>query len=89
MYGFPKEIPPNITDFKQWIIDEGYPKEDVEMLKYGRGWYKTVYMTVEELQAAIGEFPPIFEKMDITMEALLEMDMNIKDFIKILNDKLT
>ena len=38
-YGFPKEVPENPTDFRQWLIDEGYPEKDVDFaLRHGRQW---------------------------------------------------
>ena len=43
-YGFPKEVPESVLngkeeDLKRWIIDQGYPKKDIELaLKYGRYW---------------------------------------------------
>jgi hypothetical protein len=41
-YGFPKEIPENVTtleDFKEWFIKNGYPEKDIELaLKYSRVW---------------------------------------------------
>lgn len=40
-YGFPKEVPEDIKDFKQWLIDSGYPEKDIDFaMKYGRSWYK-------------------------------------------------
>lgn len=45
-YGFPKAVPKKVADsedievFKQWLIDEGYPKEDIDFaLAYGRHWF--------------------------------------------------
>ena len=39
-YGFPKIMPENVTDVKQWFIDEGYPEKDVQLaLDYSRVWY--------------------------------------------------
>jgi hypothetical protein len=42
-YGFPKPIPEPVQngkkDFKQWILDQGYPEKDIDLaLKYGRYW---------------------------------------------------
>ena len=40
MYGFPKEVPSGITDFRQWLIDEGYPESEVDFgMKYTRQWW--------------------------------------------------
>jgi hypothetical protein len=75
MYGFPKEIPSNIKDIKKWIVDEGYPEKDLEMLKYCRYWNKSVDMTADEIEKAIGEYHS-FE-----INELLEMDMNINEFM--------
>ena len=40
-YGFPKQIPEDLLpgDFKQWVLDSGYPTEDIDFaLNYGRIW---------------------------------------------------
>jgi hypothetical protein len=38
-YGFPKELPDDIKDFKQWLIDNGYPESEVDFaMKYCRMW---------------------------------------------------
>lgn len=40
-YGFPKELPADVEDFVQWLIDNGYPEEDAEFgAKYCRWWEK-------------------------------------------------
>ena len=30
VFGFPKPLPPEVTDFRQWLIDEGYPESEVD-----------------------------------------------------------
>lgn len=36
-YGFPKELPENVTDLRQWLIDNGYPEDQVDFgMKYCR-----------------------------------------------------
>lgn len=36
-YGFPKELPENVTDLRQWLIDNGYPETQVDFgMKYCR-----------------------------------------------------
>lgn len=42
-YGFPKEVPDDIEDTNQWLIENGYPKEEIEKLGeyfYCRYWIK-------------------------------------------------
>lgn len=39
MYGFPKELPENVEDFKSWLIQSGYPEKDVDFaIKHCRMW---------------------------------------------------
>lgn len=43
MYGFPKELPREVTNMRQWLIDEGYPEQDVDhAMKYSRMWQQEV-----------------------------------------------
>jgi hypothetical protein len=38
-YGFPKELPDGVEDFRQWLIDNGYPESEVDFgMKYVRTW---------------------------------------------------
>lgn len=38
-YGFPKELPDDIKDLRQWFIDNGYPEKSVDLaLQYSRSW---------------------------------------------------
>lgn len=38
-YGFPKQLPENVKDLRQWLIDEGYPEKDVDFaVQYCRFW---------------------------------------------------
>ena len=40
-YGFPRELPKDLTyeEFKQWLLDCGYPEKHIELaLKYSRFW---------------------------------------------------
>ncbi len=40
-YGFPKEIPDDVEDFRQWLIDNGYPESEVDFgMKHCRYWNK-------------------------------------------------
>jgi uncharacterized protein YdaT len=40
-YNFPKELPEGIIDFRQWLIDEGYPEKDVDFaMKHCRMWFE-------------------------------------------------
>lgn len=29
-YGFPKEIPENITDVRAWLVKNGYPQSEID-----------------------------------------------------------
>lgn len=38
-YGFPRSLPPGIEDMTAWLIEQGYPENEVELaLKYSRYW---------------------------------------------------
>lgn len=38
-YGFPKEIPDDVVDFKKWLIDSGYPEKDIDFaMSHCRMW---------------------------------------------------
>jgi len=38
-YGFPKVIPEDMTDLRQWFIDSGYPESEVDFaMKHCRQW---------------------------------------------------
>jgi hypothetical protein len=38
-YGFPKPIPEEVTDLGEWLVEEGYPEELVEVAKkHSRYW---------------------------------------------------
>ena len=40
-FGFPKELPEGVTDLRQWLIDNNYPKNDVDFaMTYCRMWYE-------------------------------------------------
>jgi len=40
-YGFPRAMPEDVTDFRQWLIDVGYPEKDVDFaMQYSRFWYE-------------------------------------------------
>jgi hypothetical protein len=40
-YGFPKEMPKDLEDVRQWFIDQGYPEKEVDLaLKYSRYWFE-------------------------------------------------
>lgn len=42
-YGFPKIVPEDVEDLRQWLIDEGYPESDVDFaMKYCRHWTQEV-----------------------------------------------
>lgn len=43
LYGFPKEIPEDVTDVRGWLVQNGYPMEELEafgdVFPY-RCWYE-------------------------------------------------
>jgi hypothetical protein len=42
-YGFPKEIPEHVNNTRDWLIDNGYPVEEIEAFGdnfFVRGWYE-------------------------------------------------
>ena len=45
-YGFPKAIPDDIPDYGEelldWMISEGYPEKDRNLLRYCRFWHKEI-----------------------------------------------
>jgi len=44
-YGFPKEIPEDVENTTQWLVDNGYPKKLIESFGgsfYVRGWYEEI-----------------------------------------------
>jgi hypothetical protein len=43
-YGFPKALPDGIIDLRKWLLEEGYPEEDIDFaLKYIRTWTDEEY----------------------------------------------
>ena len=30
MYGFPKSIPKDVTDHLKWLVENGYPQEEID-----------------------------------------------------------
>jgi hypothetical protein len=42
-YGFPKPIPDDITNLKEWLFGEGYPTDLIELaIKYSRYWEEEI-----------------------------------------------
>lgn len=42
-FGFPKPVPDDVQDLRQWLIDEGYPEKDVDFaLENSRHFYAEV-----------------------------------------------
>ena len=35
-YGYPKILPDDVVDLKQWLIEKGYPEKDIDL---PNGWY--------------------------------------------------
>ena len=45
LYGFPKEIPEHIDDTRAWLIENGYPEEEIKKCGdsfFVRGWYEEI-----------------------------------------------
>jgi hypothetical protein len=36
-YGFPKPMPNDVTNVKEWLVENGYPKSEID--KYGEWFY--------------------------------------------------
>ena len=39
LYGFPKEIPEDIDNTTEWLIDNGYPEHDVDWAAQHMRWW--------------------------------------------------
>ena len=42
-YGFPKEIPEEVDNTRQWLLDNGYPQHEIDACGdsfFVRGWYQ-------------------------------------------------
>ena len=35
MYGFPKSIPKDVTDHLKWLVENGYPQEEIDKFDNG------------------------------------------------------
>lgn len=44
-YGFPKECPIDVVDLRQWLIDNGYPENKVDL---GLKCIRFIYINDEE-----------------------------------------
>lgn len=45
-YGFPRILPDDTTDLRQWFLDNGYPEKDIDLaLNYSRYWFEEVKET--------------------------------------------
>jgi len=40
-YGFPKPIPNDVANVKEWLVENGYPKSEID--KYGDWFYCRQY----------------------------------------------
>jgi hypothetical protein len=40
-YGFPKPIPTNVVNVKEWLVENGYPKSEID--RYGDWFYCRQY----------------------------------------------
>lgn len=45
-YGFPKPIPYDVKEVVPWLIEQGYPKEEID--KYGEHFYCRFWLTEVE-----------------------------------------
>lgn len=46
LYGFPKEMPPDVTDTKAWLIANDYPQEEID--SYGEYFYVRQWMEKDD-----------------------------------------
>ena len=54
LYGFPKPIPDEIKDIQKWLIEQGYPKEEIDSFGehfYCRYWDEPKEGTYEHLES--------------------------------------
>jgi hypothetical protein len=47
-YGFPKPMPNDVVDIKQWLVDNGYPKAEID--KYGDWFYYKQHFIPDGMQ---------------------------------------
>jgi len=45
-YGFPKEIPTDVIDTKKWLVENGYPQEEID--RYGKYFSCRYWITNDE-----------------------------------------
>jgi len=48
-YGFPKEIPPDVVDEKEWLVEQGYPRELIE--SYGNYFFCRYWIEEPEMKS--------------------------------------
>lgn len=46
-YGFPKPMPDKVDDLNQWLVDNGYPKSEIE--KMGEHFFCRMISKLEEI----------------------------------------
>jgi len=46
-YGFPKPMPDKVEDLNQWLVDNGYPKSEIE--KMGEYFFCRMFSKLEEI----------------------------------------
>lgn len=54
LYGFPKPIPDDVKDIQKWLIEQGYPKEEIDSFGehfYCRYWDEPKEGTYEHLES--------------------------------------
>jgi hypothetical protein len=47
-YGFPKSIPADVVDINKWLVENGYPKAEID--KYGDWFYCRHYFIPDGMQ---------------------------------------
>lgn len=49
-YGFPKELPEDVEDIQQWLLDQGYPEENINLPYriYETNFYKLTKTFIDE-----------------------------------------
>lgn len=54
IYGFPKAIPEEVVDIKEWLINNGYPKQLIdhfgEQFQYRIVYFETKYIKPKKTQ---------------------------------------
>jgi hypothetical protein len=47
-FGFPKELPDNVKDVMKWLVENGYPKSEIDLFKNKKGEVEYFYYRIFE-----------------------------------------